>query len=194
MSTLPAVLLLSAALLAGWVQPSASLAAGPTTEASSVAQPSGTLPRPIQPTLVAQTRNGKTVDLQTLRGQVVLVMVWSTNCAVCLDKMPEMRANLMGWASQGFQIVSINTDQRLDNLAQWETVRQATLPAKSHWPSVWAYSPGFSTSLPLVVKATATQPATQLPAFFVMDRLGNLRYQATGRLPAEVWDTIAELL
>lgn len=156
---------------------------------------------PEQPLLVAKTQAGQTIDLKALRGQVVMVVVWSTRCPVCLNKMPELRANLAGWANRGFQIVSINTDLAPDDIRNWEAARDATLPANQRWPSVWAHAPGFTTSFPLAPSPAAAQgtpktaPAlSQLPAIYVVDREGNLRFQATGRMPADVWDTIAELL
>ena len=33
-------------------------------------------------------------------GKVVLLMFWSTGCAVCRDKMPELRQNYEGWAGK----------------------------------------------------------------------------------------------
>ena len=156
---------------------------------------------PEPPTLVAHTAAGQPVSLQALRGQVVLVMVWSTDCAVCLSKMPEIRANHAGWVKQGFQVISINTDAKPDPLRSWEAARQVTVPLAQQWPSLWAHAPGFSTSLSLTGTAPATlpgampgQPAGHLPVIHVLDRQGQLRFQSTGRMPAEVWDTIAELL
>jgi len=140
---------------------------------------------PDAPTLTASTANGQAVNLADLRGQVVLVMVWATNCPVCLSKMPEFRANLAGWAQQGFQIVSINTDRQQQPLLTWEAARQAIVPKAQQWPSVWAHAPGFATNLPVDM---------QLPALYVIDRQGKLRLHASGRVPAHVWDTIAELL
>ena len=149
-------------------------------------------PVPAYPTLTGHTTSGQTISLHALRGQVVLVMVWSTDCPVCLHKMPELRANLAGWHTKGFQIISINTDARSDPLRSWEAARLVTVPPLQQWPSLWMRAPGFATSLPLdAPNATGT---THLPSIYVLDRTGKLRMHTTGRVPAEVWDTIAELL
>jgi len=155
-----------------------------------------------QPTLSARTASGQTVSLQALRGQVVMVVVWSTDCPVCLSKMPELRANHAGWQKQGFQIIAINTDAKPEALRSWESARQVTVPVAQQWPSVWAHAPGFATSLaltagvtsPVAVTPTAASASAHLPLIYVVDRAGNLRFQSSGRMPAEVWDTIAELL
>ncbi len=195
----------SACLVAALVQPLWAAAATSSTAVQGTAQSAARSALPDQPLLTAQTHTGQAVSLEALRGQVVLIFVWSTDCPVCLSKMPELRANLVGWASQGFQIISINTDAHPDPLRIWEAARQATLPTAQHWPSVWAYAPGFATSLPVTGPLLSHSPtgpsaarppatATRLPAIYVVDRQGKLRFHATGRVPAEVWDTVAELL
>ena len=177
-----AVLLQTLALAA------AATVAAPVFAAVSV----GGSPVATHPTLVGQTASGQTISLNGLRGQVVLVMVWSTDCSVCLSKMPELRANLAGWHTKGFQIISINTDARPDPLRSWEAARLVTVPPSQQWPSLWKGAPGFATSLTL--DAPNATGATHLPSIYVLDRAGKLRMHTTGRVPAEVWDTIAELL
>jgi len=119
-------------------------------------------------------------------------MVWSTDCPVCLSKMPELRANLAGWHMNGFKIISINTDTRPDALRSWESARMKIVPAAQQWPSLWMHTPGFATTLPL--EAPKTAGAAHLPSIYVLDRAGKLRLHTKGRVPAQVWDTIAELL
>jgi hypothetical protein len=106
--------------------------------------------------------------------------------------MPELRANLAGWQTQGFKVISINTDTRPDGLRSWEAARQVTVPTPQQWPSLWLHAPGFATSLPL--DAPNAAGVTHLPSIYVLDRTGKLRLHTTGRVPAEVWDTIADLL
>lgn len=149
-------------------------------------------PTPDTPTLAGRTSAGESISIQALRGQVVLIMIWSTDCPVCLSKMPELRANLAGWHSQGFKVISINTDAQPDALRSWEAARLATVPPLQQWPSLWRHTPGFATSLPL--DAPNVAKATHLPRMYVLDRAGQVRLHTTGRVPADVWDTIAELL
>jgi hypothetical protein len=44
---------------------------------------------PAQTTLSGRTLDGKAFDLAERRGRVVLLLLWRTDCAVCLNKMPE---------------------------------------------------------------------------------------------------------
>ena len=160
------------------LSPLAAAPIGPAPQLANVAAVAAGAPLPDRPELLARTETGTTIDLSSLRGQVVMVLVWSTDCPVCLNKMPELRANLAGWTGQGFQIISINTDPQRTPLQQWEAARRTTVPAKQQWPSLWAHAAGFKTNLPL-----GTSPAGE-----------PVRLHAVGRMPADVWDTIADLL
>ena len=59
------------------------------------------------------TFDGKPFQLSSLKGKVVLVMFWSTDCAVCRDKMPELRQNYQGWAGKPFEMVLVSTDRKM---------------------------------------------------------------------------------
>jgi thiol-disulfide isomerase/thioredoxin len=48
---------------------------------------------PAAPVVEGKTIEGQPFRLSALKGKVVLVMFWSTGCAVCRDKMPELRQN-----------------------------------------------------------------------------------------------------
>ena len=63
-----------------------------------------------RPSLVGQTSAGESVDLARWRGQVVLVYLWSTDCPVCLDRLPELRRNLAGWKGRPFVVIAVNQD------------------------------------------------------------------------------------
>ena len=202
-----AALALGGALAFGLLPTAARAAPATGGPGASVAAPLGAS----GPRLVGKTTDGRTVDLRALRGQVVMVLVWSSQCPVCLNKMPEIRANLAGWAQQGFQVVSVNTDPQPEPLREWEALRQLSIPGALRWPSLWAHAPGFASSLALgdpparpaaapavgaAAKATAPgRPAANHgPFIYVVDRQGQLRFEAAGRMPPEVWDAIAELL
>jgi thiol-disulfide isomerase/thioredoxin len=68
------------------------------------------------PKLVGKTEQGAAVDLAAYKGKVVLLFFWSTECAVCLDQLPEMRRNLKGWRGKDFLIIAVNQDHAMANL------------------------------------------------------------------------------
>lgn len=72
------------------------------------------------PQIEGKTVEGKPFTLPSLKGKVVLVLYWSTACAVCRDKMPELRTNYEGWAGKPFELVAVNTDARMKDMRDYE--------------------------------------------------------------------------
>jgi thiol-disulfide isomerase/thioredoxin len=119
------------------------------------------------------------------RGRVVLVMLWRTDCAVCLSKMPELRANAQGWQNKPFDLVTVSLDPRRADAADYERVRQQVGAAR--FP-VWSLWHGDAT-----MPAEWQQPP-KLPVLLLFDTQGRLVKRHEGRVPAEAWDDVAELL
>lgn len=164
----------------------APLAIAQAVPAATAATAGNKAAQPVRPAaLKGVTEAGKPVDLASLRGKVVMVVAWSTRCAVCLDNMPELRRNLAGWQGQAFELITVNTDATPGALADWHSLRSQTQPAHLQWPSLWAGAITFSSTLDM---------QGQLPAVWVLDKTGAVRYQVKGRMPAEAWDQVAELL
>lgn len=143
-------------------------------------------PNPLRGHLVGKTAQGAMVDLLHLRGQVVLVFFWSTGCPVCLDKLPELRRNLDGWKGKEFQIVAVSQDRSLDDLKAYELVLNRMVPPNAQMKVVWRGDPTHKDNF-------GTVPPSA-PATFVLDRTGKVVKQVRGRVAAELWDDIAELV
>lgn len=139
-----------------------------------------------RPTLVGKTMHPATLDLDKLRGKVVLVFFWSTDCAVCLDKLPELRRNLEGWRGKDFVIVAVSQDRSMADLKAYEQVLDRVAPPNAQMQIVWRRDPAHRDSFgELPVKS---------PTTFVIDRSGKLAKQVRGRVAPELWDDIAELV
>lgn len=137
------------------------------------------------PTLRGTTLDGKAFSLETLRGRVVLVFYWSTGCAVCRDKMRELRANMMGWQGKPFSLIGVNTDPKRQDWVDYERLVAGTIPASQRFPSLWTGDASYADSMERVA---------QLPSACLIDKSGRLVERYRGRIPAEAWDRIAELL
>jgi cytochrome oxidase Cu insertion factor (SCO1/SenC/PrrC family) len=137
------------------------------------------------PQLEGKTIEGRPFTLASQRGKVVLLMLWSTDCAVCRDKMPELRQNYEGWSSKPFELVLVSVDRKVQDLFAYEQIISRTVPVKQRFVQLWAGEPGHKDNL--------GRPA-QLPAAWLIDKTGKVVERYSGRIPPEAWDKIAELL
>lgn len=137
------------------------------------------------PVLQGKTLAGAPFSLAALRGKVVLVLFWSTDCAVCRDKMPELRANAQGWRGKPFELVTISVDRRMQDAVDYEKLVTAMVPSSQRFPALWSGDPAYRISTP---------HAAHLPVAWLLDKSGKLVEHYTGRIPAEAWDKIADLL
>ena len=120
-----------------------------------------------------------------LKGKVVLVMFWSTGCAVCRDKMPELRTNYAGWAGKPFELVAVNNDAQVQDFLDYERIISQTVPMKQRFVQLWTGENSY--------KDNIGKPA-QLPAAFLIDKTGKVVERYVGRIPPEAWDRMADLL
>lgn len=137
------------------------------------------------PALEGKTIDGKPFKLSMLKGKVVLVMFWSTGCAVCRDKMPELRENYAGWNGKPFELVAVNTDASRQDFMDYERIIASTVPAKQRFVQLWTGESGYLDSF---------GKHGQLPDAFLIDKTGKLVERYVGRIPPETWDRIADLL
>ncbi len=172
-----------AAFAMSWMTMSGAYAQTPARPAPAPAQAA---PQAASaPAIEGKTIEGAPFKLESLKGKVVLVMFWSTNCAVCRDKMPELRSNYQGWTGKPFELVAVNTDTRVQDFLDYERIISATVPLKQRFVQLWT---GETTYRDNIGKHA------QLPSAFLIDKTGKVVQRYVGRIPPEAWDSIAELL
>jgi thiol-disulfide isomerase/thioredoxin len=120
---------------------------------------------------------------------VVLVMFWSTDCAVCRDKMPELRENVQGWADKPFEMVLVSVDKRMSDVDSYNAILNKSVPLKQRFTQLWTGEAGYKDNL-----SGSDLQRSQLPTTLLIDKQGKLVERFNGRVPAEVWDKIADLL
>jgi len=111
----------------------------------------------IAPRVALPTTSG-TVELDSLRGKVVLVDFWASWCEPCRKSFPWMADIYRKYADQGFTIVAINVDK--DREAAEDFL--AKLPA----PFVVAFDPTGATAEAFGVRA--------MPSSFLVGRDGTI--------------------
>jgi peroxiredoxin len=164
------------------------------THLSAQANPSSSAPSPTSPVAVGKavslsgltTKNQK-LDLSKLRGKVVMLFFWSTDCAVCLDKLPELRRNLAGWRGKDFVILAVNQDRHRSDLIAYEKVLTSAVPGNAvldkQMQILWRKDPAYQDNLgSFPVRAATT---------LVLDRQGKVVNVVQGWVSNDIWDDIA---
>ncbi|VAW56230.1 hypothetical protein MNBD_GAMMA07-182 [hydrothermal vent metagenome] len=116
--------------------------------------------RDMAPNFTLKSNSGKNIKLSELRGQVVILNFWASWCGPCLQQFPIINKLYDKNKNKSFQLLSINLD------------------------------PDKNTAISLIAKRDITHPvlfdasnqvsrlygAETLPALFIVDRDGHLRY------------------
>ena len=79
-------------------------------------------------TLAFTGLDGRQVDTTKLRGKVVLVEFWATDCPPCLDQLPELESLYRVYRDRAFEVVGVSTDS--DEKAVLRVIQQKKIP----WP------------------------------------------------------------
>lgn len=135
--------------------------------------------------LIGTTLEGQPYDLQQDLGKAMLVFFWSTDCAVCRDKMPELRANYEAWRDKPFQLVAVSLDRSLQALREYDRILNRVVPMKQQFPQLWRPDTHLRDDF---------GPIAQTPTSFILDKQHREVKQVHGRIDAALWDDIAELV
>ncbi len=121
--------------------------------------------RPVSPFTVAVI-GGDVLDDQALRGKVVLVNFWATWCPFCRHEMPAMQAFYRDQAARGFEILAVSIEDEAAPVARFMHTADYGFPAALTNPSI----------------ARAFGHIDRVPASFILDRHGVIRYRIMGQV------------
>lgn len=137
------------------------------------------------PALSGKTLEDRPYDLRQDQGKAMLIFFWSTGCAICRDKMPELRANYTAWRDKGFQLLAVSLDRNLDDLKAYDALIHRVVPPSHRFPMLWRGHAAHRDSFGSIV---------QTPTSFILDRQGREVKQVRGRIDPALWDDVAELV
>jgi thiol-disulfide isomerase/thioredoxin len=144
------------------------------------------------PAVTGSTLAGQPYALNQLRGKVHVLFFWTTDCAICRDKMPELREQARQWTDKPFSSVLINMDKRMQDIDAYNAIINRAVPAKDRLPQLWALAPDYADNLG-TVETIKDQVPTELPLLYVIDKTGKVVARHQGRFTKEIWQDIAKL-
>jgi peroxiredoxin len=118
------------------------------------------------PAVTFMTVKGEKFDLHALRGKVLLVNFWATDCPVCIKEMPQLVATYRKFAARGFDTVAV---------AMWYDPPNRVLDysGKNALPFKVSFDPVGDI-------ARAFGDITLTPTTFVIDKRGNIVERIVG--------------
>lgn len=110
--------------------------------------------------------DGDSVSLSAQRGKVVLFNVWATWCHPCRDEIPELLVLYEKYKPRGLELVGVSIDANGSD----EAIRSFMKDFRMTYP-IWR-DPDERVSTEFLVVG--------VPATFLIDRNGTLRWRKTG--------------
>lgn len=122
---------------------------------------------------------GEEVSLASLRGQVVLLNLWATWCGPCRMETPYLQSVYEEYADQGFEIVGISMDtgDAADDVSMF----------------VDEYAVTYTILHDPEMRGMELYRVLGLPATFLIDREGVLRWMRYGPIPEDDPDFVGAL-
>jgi peroxiredoxin len=75
--------------------------------------------------------DGREVDLHALRGKVVLISFWATDCTPCVGELPGLKALYEKLKPRGFEIVGVSLDGNTESLLRM--IKEKNIPWPNHF-------------------------------------------------------------
>lgn len=122
--------------------------------------------RPVAPSVTFVSLQGEKITTESLRGKVVLVNFWATDCATCIKEMPALIDTHKKYQARGFETIAVAMKHDPPNYVLNYTEKNR-LPFKVALDPLGALAKAFGE-----VKLT--------PTTFIIDRRGNLVMRILG--------------
>jgi peroxiredoxin len=119
------------------------------------------------PDFSLQSREGGTVSLADLKGQVVMVNFWATWCGPCRQEMPHLEALYQRYGDLGFTLLGVNVEEDASGADEFLAETPVSFPI--------LFDPANQVSELYDVIA--------MPSTVLVDRSGNMRFIHHGYQP-----------
>lgn len=131
------------------------------------------------PKLQVTLLDGSGLNLEQLRGKVVLVNFWATWCPYCRHEMPAMESFYHDYKTKGFEIIALSQDEDAAKVAAFMSGEAYHFPVALQPAGASAVFGGVS----------------RLPTSFLIDKQGRVRKKISGQVHyARLKDLVEPLL
>jgi peroxiredoxin len=120
------------------------------------------------PAFNLQTLDGKTVNIASYKGKVVLLDFWATWCGPCRKALPELKSLLQQNTGKPLVVISVSADE--DRAAVQEFVRANGMSWTQAWDSQGKVAGGIF-------------GIESLPSYVLIDAQGRIAYTMRGWAP-----------
>jgi thiol-disulfide isomerase/thioredoxin len=138
------------------------------------------LGKPIATPIFDKTFNTKATKFDDFKGKVIMLDFWANWCQPCKDAFPHLREIYNNHKAQGFEVIGITTyqtyfsdnnirEQKLTPERELELTAELIKRHKMTWPVTFLEKTHYK-----------DYGVTAIPAFFLLDKQGNLVMRVTG--------------
>jgi len=127
--------------------------------------------RPASPELELTSADGKKLSLESLKGKVVLIGFWASDCTTCLLELPAFDEIRKRYASEGLEVLAVNLDP--ENVGG----KLAKDTAQEVWERGSFKTGSYLDSDRMIANALKIET---LPSAVVLDRQGRVAFNSYG--------------
>lgn len=126
--------------------------------------------KPVAENFSSLNMNGETVELESLRGKVVLITFWSTKCAICISEIPKLNQMAAGFKDRDVVFLGLTTDNPtlVESFTKNRPFNFSLVPSS------------FGTLLKYADRDRAGNLNMGFPAYFVVNQQGEIELKTSG--------------
>ncbi len=133
--------------------------------------------KPVAENFSATTMDGQTVELDTLKGKVVLITFWTTRCPICESEIPKLNRIATSYKDKDVVFLGLTTDNptRVESFLKMKPFNFNIIPSS------------FGILLKYADRDQAGNLNMGYPAYFLVNQAGEIEMKTSG------WDKTQNL-